>query len=166
MRMKYFAYGSNLLSARLRGRTPSAAAIGVATLSGYALRWHKRSRDGSGKCDAFRTGASDDAVVGVLFELTAADGAELDRIEGIGFGYGVRDVSVALGAERSRAFTYVARPDAIDASLAPYDWYKELVVAGAREHALPGEYLACLLAQACVADVDEARARKAWELIP
>ena len=46
-----FAYGSNMPSARLRGRCPSARAIGIAELRGHELRWHKRSKDGSGKCD-------------------------------------------------------------------------------------------------------------------
>ena len=47
-----FAYGSNMPSARLRGRCPSARAIGIAELRGHELRWHKRSKDGSGKCDS------------------------------------------------------------------------------------------------------------------
>jgi len=48
----YFAYGSNMLSARLQERAPSATAIAIGKISGHRLCWHKRSRDGSGKCDA------------------------------------------------------------------------------------------------------------------
>lgn len=47
----YFAYGSNLCLPRLRSRVPSVALVGTAVLSGYELRWHKRSTDTSGKCD-------------------------------------------------------------------------------------------------------------------
>lgn len=50
----YFAYGSNMSSARLRARVPSCRPIGIAFLPGHELRFHKRSKDGSGKCDAFQ----------------------------------------------------------------------------------------------------------------
>jgi gamma-glutamylcyclotransferase len=46
-----FAYGSNMLSARLRERVPSARPAGTACLPGFSLRWHKVSVDGSGKCN-------------------------------------------------------------------------------------------------------------------
>ena len=48
----YFAYGSNLHPERLRERVPSAESLGVARLEAHVLRFHKRGRDGSGKCDA------------------------------------------------------------------------------------------------------------------
>ena len=38
-------------------------------------------RDGSGKCDAFRTGAATDAVHGVLFEISSF---ELEKLDGAG----------------------------------------------------------------------------------
>src|SRR4030081_95179 len=69
-RVRYFAYGSNMLTARLRERVPSAAAIGIGKLVAHALRWDKRSwQGGSGKCDAEATSRNDDVVWGVLFEL-------------------------------------------------------------------------------------------------
>lgn len=46
-----FAYDSNMLSARLRERAPSARALGVAVLRVHELKWHKVAKDGSGKCD-------------------------------------------------------------------------------------------------------------------
>jgi len=36
----------------------------------------------------------------------------------------------------------VAASTHIDASLVPYDWYKEMVLLGARYHGLPAEYVA------------------------
>ena len=36
-----------------------------------------------------------------------------------------------------------------DPSLTPYDWYKAFVLAGAREHGLPQDYVAALDAVAC-----------------
>lgn len=46
-----FAYGSNMLTARLRERVSSARPVGTACLPGFSLRWHKVSVDRSGKCD-------------------------------------------------------------------------------------------------------------------
>lgn len=53
--MKYFAYGSNMSLLRLWQRVPSAVRIGVFTLQGHQLRFHKLGKDGSGKCDAYQT---------------------------------------------------------------------------------------------------------------
>ena len=50
--MLYFAYGSNLSSARMAARVPSARVVARAQLPGHALRFHKVGRDGSAKCDA------------------------------------------------------------------------------------------------------------------
>ena len=52
MTFYYFAYGSNLLTCRLRQRTPSARVVDRAILRQHELRWHKAATDGSGKCDA------------------------------------------------------------------------------------------------------------------
>jgi cation transport regulator ChaC len=132
-RVCYFAYGSNMLTARLRERVPSATAIGIGQLVGHALRWDKRSwRDGSGKCDAEATGRHDDVVWGVVFELDPEDKPALDKAEGVGAGYLEKTVNVLMEAGRVPAVTYYATDK--DASLRPYRWYKALVIAGAREH--------------------------------
>ena len=68
-RVRVFAYGSNMFTARLRERVPSAAAIGIGHLPRCILKWHKPGRDGSGKCDIERTAANERAVWGVIFEL-------------------------------------------------------------------------------------------------
>lgn len=57
-----FAYGSNMLVARLTERVPSARPIGIGQLKGHVLRWHKRSKDGSGKCDIEITESDADSV--------------------------------------------------------------------------------------------------------
>jgi hypothetical protein len=43
---------------------------------------------------------------------------------------------------RRKVLTYLAISDYIDDSLKPYGWYKDFVLAGAREHGLPPEYIA------------------------
>ena len=65
MHINYFAFGSNLSSARLFERIPAASVHCVATLHSHRLRWHKKSQDRSGKCDIEFTDCVDDHVYGV-----------------------------------------------------------------------------------------------------
>lgn len=137
----YFAYGSNMATARLRRRMPSCEPLGMATLPGYALRFHKRSSDKSGKCNAL-AGGNDDGVMGVLFSFDPAELAKLDEAEGVGAGYERAMVTVIDDkGRRLEVLTYLATPGYIDDGLKPYGWYKDFVVAGAREHGLPPEYV-------------------------
>ena len=137
----YLAYGSNMSSERLLARTPSAVSLGRARLPGYALRWHKLGRDGSGKCDIEPTEAPGDAVWGVLYEIDLADKDHLDDVEGLGVGYDEQAVRVQTNTGVSDALTYKARPDKIDPRLQPLAWYKAHVLHGATEHGLPDEYV-------------------------
>src|SRR5689334_5625115 len=90
--MLYFAYGSNMYTPRLRYRVPSANAVAVAQLEGHLLRWHKRSTDGSGKCNAFL--ASESRLFGVVFELDELEKDALSRAEGVGHGYHEKQITV------------------------------------------------------------------------
>ena len=156
-RVRYFAYGSNMLTARLRERVPSATAIGIGQLVGHALRWDKRSwRDGSGKCDAEATSRKDDVVWGVVFELDREDKPALDKAEGLGVGYMEKMVNVLTEAGPVTAVTYYATDK--DPSLRPYHWYKALVIAGAREHGLPASYRSRLELVVTVSDPNPERA--------
>src|SRR6266481_4327400 len=156
-RVRYFAYGSNMLTARLRERVPSATAIGIGQLVGHALRWDKRSwRDGSGKCDAEATSRRDDVVWGVVFELDPEDKPALDKAEGLGAGYMEKMIKVLTEAGPVTAVTYYATDK--DTSLHPYHWYKALVIAGAREHGLPAGYRSRLELVVTVSDHNPTRA--------
>ncbi|MXY56288.1 MAG: gamma-glutamylcyclotransferase [Gammaproteobacteria bacterium] len=128
-------------SERLRGRTPSAISLGRARLPGYALRWHKLGRDGSGKCDIEPTDVPGIAVWGVLYRIDSAERDGLNAVEGLGVGYDEHMVRVVTDTVVREAVTYKARPDKIDAALRPLDWYKAHVLRGATEHGLPAEYV-------------------------
>ena len=142
---RYFAYGSNMSSPRLRQRTSSARALGIASLPGHALRWHKLGRDGSGKCDIACCGeAANEIVWGVLYEIAVAEKELLDRIEGLGIGYSETQVRVTTASGSEWALTYQAKPDRIDPALRPLVDYKAHVLAGALEHGLPAHYVAAL----------------------
>jgi len=146
----YFAYGSNMLTRRLRARTPSARAVGTATLSGFEMCWHMLSTDGSAKCDIVQAAAPDTGVHGVVFEIHLSERPALDLAESVGVGYRVQQVTVETAGGAVEAWTY--RALRIDRGALPYTWYKALVVAGAREHGLPPGYVDALEAVAAQDD--------------
>jgi len=154
----YFAYGSNLHPRRLHERVRSAAVLGSAVLEGHLLRFHKRGRDGSGKCDAMRTDRPEDVVLGVLYRVDLVDVGTLHDVEGVGRGYEVHDVRVRDGHAHVRAFTYVAGSSWIDPALVPWDWYKALVLAGARHHRFADAYVRAIDAVESRPDPDAGRA--------
>lgn len=158
----YFAYGSNMSTQRLRARMPSCEPLGMAVLPGHALRFHKRSKDKSGKCNAFATN-DDQQVIGVLFRFDPAERPALDKAEGLGNGYEHATVTVINAqGRRSKVLTYLATADAIDDSLLPYDWYKDFVVAGCAEHNLPPDYVSRYV-ESVPSTEDPDRARDARE---
>lgn len=136
--IKYFAYGSNMSSERLRERTPLARAFVVGKVSGYRLAFHKRS-SGSAKADAYFTGNKADEVWGVVFEIDKGEKFDLDNAEGLHHGYEEKSVDVETERGKVAAVMYYATD--IDPELLPYSWYVRHAVVGAREHALPEEYI-------------------------
>lgn len=158
-----FAYGSNMPSARIRARCPSAVAMGVAELRGYELRWHKISNDGSGKADIVISEAAGASVFGVLYEISADDKAALDSAEGLGHGY--EEVQVIVFQNGSEATATAYKATNVNPALQPYTWYKALAAFGAKEHGLPEAYIAQIEAVPAVEDPDQARHDQNMRLI-
>jgi gamma-glutamylcyclotransferase len=152
-----FSYGSNMLTARLRERCPTATSKGVAELSRYQLRWHKQSMDGSGKCDIVLTRNPDHRVFGVLYEIASHEKHDLDEAEGLGRGYAEIDVLVICDGREIAAKAYQATN--VNSKLRPYTWYHAFVVAGAREHELPTDYIAQIEQISCDEDPQRERHR-------
>jgi len=126
-----------MLSKRLRGRIGSANNPSPYALRNYRLHFHKRSCDGSAKCNIVETNLESDVVHGVLFDVGTSDVPILDKCEGAGAGYQRKLLT-------SDTFAYIADSRYIDESFYPYTWYIDLVVAGAEEHSLPETYVAWL----------------------
>ncbi|MEO0996714.1 MAG: gamma-glutamylcyclotransferase family protein [Pseudomonadota bacterium] len=145
------AYGSNLHPARLQQRVASARLRGHAAVTGYDLRFHKRGRDGSGKCTLIE---ADTAVHVAVFELTRDDAARLDAIEGVDNGYAAVTIAVpGFGP----CFTYLAEHSHIDTTLAPFVWYRSLVLAGCHFHGFPESYIGRVRAVPAETDPDRRR---------
>jgi gamma-glutamylcyclotransferase (GGCT)/AIG2-like uncharacterized protein YtfP len=151
----YFAYGSNMLTRRLAARTPSATVVTTGYVDGYRLAFDKVSTDGSGKCDIERTGNSSDRVYGVLFSIAESEADALDDAEGLGHGYRKGEVQVVTPHGTSQALAYFATRK--DTRLIPYHWYKDLVVQGAIEHALPISHIEKLRAIRSQPDLNASR---------
>ena len=105
--------------------------------------------------DAYQTGNSADTLYGVVYSLTRAQKNMLDEFEGPG--YISRNVSVHAGASMLTAYAYVARSEHVETDLQPFGWYKSIVLAGARAHALPVHYIARIAAVTSLPDPDPDR---------
>ncbi len=158
----YFAYGSNMSSARLGARLSTSRSVGIGALPAHRLEFHLlSSSDGSAKCDAFHTGRAEDVVHGVLFSFAAHELPVLDRYESRGVAYERAEVEI-LRADGGRVQAYTYRALVAEPGPRPFDWYKEHVVRGAREHGLPSSYVAAL--EAVPAEIDPDSERRAREL--
>ncbi len=144
-RFLYFAYGSNMLTRRLRAadRTPSAVSQAIGYVERHRLTFDKLSKgrhNNSGKCDMERTDSATDRVWGVLFSILKTEEGALDTAEGLDNGYRKDpEVHVVTGNGVQVATAYIATEK--DVSVKPYHWYKAFVVAGAVEHGLPSAYI-------------------------
>jgi len=57
----------------MRERVSSASPLGIGQFRGHTLRWHKRSKDRSGKCEAEATKRETVVVWGVVFACRASE---------------------------------------------------------------------------------------------
>ena len=131
-----FAYGSNMSRPDMRARCPGATALGTATLAGWRFVINP---DGYGSI-ALRPGG---VVYGVLWELTARDLAALNAYENVAGGlYLRRMLPVLHEGVREPALVYIARRQGEGT---PRPGYIAIVVAAARDWALPEPYIRSLM---------------------
>jgi gamma-glutamylcyclotransferase len=151
----YFAYGSNLLSARLLARCASARVVCVAHAPGWAVSFSKPGADGSGKAGLAQ---SDNAChPGVVYEIARQELPLLDWFEGVGKGYTRLDDFAGQLPDGSPLSLTTYMPIRHDATLKPYDWYLALCIAGAREQGLGDTVIGQFRAQAWLPDPDPLR---------
>jgi hypothetical protein len=159
MKLRYFAYGSNLHLRRLAERIGEFGVHAVAALHGFQLAFHKRGQDQSGKCNIHFTGDPQHVVHGAVYEIHPEQKLVLDRIEGVGRGYEHLPVQLAGPYGLIDAFAYRAQHGHIDPLLLPYEWYKLYVLEGARQHRLPAHYISYLEKVEHLEDPDRERDR-------
>lgn len=145
-----------MASQRLLQRLPKATFACVAQLTKHRLSFRKNDAGQSGKCDITITANSADIVIGVIYQIPEEDRLILDQFEGLGSAYDSKQVALtSLTGESLSAFTYTAID--IDASMAPYHWYKEHVLRGAIEHGFPQAYIEFIKNFESKADADQQR---------
>ena len=157
---RYFAFGSNMLTERLRVRCKDARPVGRAHVEGHRITFFKRSADESGKAMIEQTDDSNDVVHGVLFDIPRHELEVLDKHEGVGKGYWRKagfEVIEQITKENVPAMTYMAEKSHIVAGLQPYDWYKALILAGAEQHGLPKSYIEDIRSMSALVDPDKDR---------
>ena len=81
----YFAYGSNMLPARLQARCSTARVIGTATAQNFELNFSKLGKDSSGKATLVESAIGGTVTPGVLFEIERIELHHLDQAEGAGY---------------------------------------------------------------------------------
>lgn len=137
----YFAYGSNMDPGQMRERCPGSTSRGAAVLEGYRLifTWDSsRWRGGVGSIVP-EPGAQ---TWGVLWDITPADEASLDRYELVHRDIYRKEVVAVLAAGQALdALVYVATETEWRR---PSRRYLDSLVRGARAHDLPGDYLSRL----------------------
>ena len=127
----YFAYGSNMSTARLHERILSAVPRGAASIAGHRLVCNQRGKDGSGKANLDPTSGQN--AWGVVFEVETAIWKQLDAFE---WGYERLTCAVEIGGVTHEAQFYLAlAPDR--AAIPPFAWYRDHCLRGALEHKLP-----------------------------
>jgi hypothetical protein len=148
-RVWYFAYGSNLQSATLRGRRGVEVHRAVPVRArGWRLVFDKPRLLGGGSVANI---VPEDGchVLGVVFEISADDHAHVELTEGVMIGHYQR---VELAVEPLATIDdppHVAlslSSDKRDETLRPSTRYMGLVIEGALEHGLPDVHLDLLRA--------------------
>ena len=138
MKVKVFAYGSNMCTQRMRGRISSAEPLGSAKLPNRRLVCNKKSDDCSGKANLVDSDGN--TVWGVLYEIDSTQLKKLDDCE-----KGYKNICLDVLTEHDlvvSAHVYISCK--LTADPRPYNWYKELMVKGAIEHQLPPYYIELL----------------------
>ncbi len=131
----YFAYGSNLTTERMADRVPRAAWVEIGKLEGYRIICNKVGLDGSAKANLQTE--TQDLVWGALYEMPHVDFDLLDPFED---GYVRVEVPVIRrSGPICQAVTYIS--DRLTEDHVPYDWYRGLIVNGAKEVGLPANYV-------------------------
>ena len=151
----YFAYGSNMLTERLRARCPSAEPIGTAYARGYKICFEKKSKkDKSGKATLMSRDSNSDKIHGLLFQINKSELGLLDRVEGKDSGYYRDDWFPVTSTENGNILSVPYIAEELVRGLSPFDWYLALIVAGAMQHELPKEYIECLRVVETTRDVN------------
>ena len=130
-RKLYMAYGSNMNIRQMAQRCPTAAVVGTAVLTGYRLLFRGPDGGAVATVEPFKRGR----VPVLLWRVTPADEAALDRYEGWPHLYRKETVTAEFNGKPVKAMVYImneGRPLGC-----PSRYYFEVIKEGYRSAALP-----------------------------
>ena len=129
--MKYFAYGSNMDSNRIKERGINFAKREHAIIKGWKLEFNKVSSKNPKEGYANIVMKENSVVEGVLYEIPDSDLKTLDRYEGYPSHYGrIKIIVIMDNGEKVEAVTYVAKPDKVKDGLKPSREYLSHLLKG------------------------------------
>lgn len=102
-RKLYVAYGSNLNLSQMAKRCPTARVDGAGVMEGWRLLFRGAHAGAVATVEPFKGGS----VPVLIWEITPADEAALDRYEGWPYLYRKETVDVKLAGETVRAMVYI-----------------------------------------------------------
>jgi len=147
--MRYFAYGSNLDSAQMKERCPSARFVCVAKLPDHRLAFTRKSKDrGCGVADVIPLANAE--VWGAVFQIDEREIGSLDGSEGYSpnraparNSYNREERHVFSDGDSNKplvTWIYIAQRQ--ENPPLPSAAYKKLIVEGAKFWHLPPHYIA------------------------
>lgn len=144
MTIWYFAYGSNMQTATLRGRRGIGFHRALpARVAGWRLVFDKPPLIEIGESFANIIPDATAHVLGVAYEVSAEDLEHIELTEGVRLGNYVRTSVPAqpLSPLAGPMTAFTLSSEHRDPNLQPSTRYMELIIGGAIEHGLPDEYV-------------------------
>ena len=130
---KYFAYGSNMSLKQMKRRCPQHKIIGQGILRGY--RWLINSR---GYANVIQS--ANDCVIGIVYEISESDEADLDKKEGVAKGsYNKNTMDLSINDAQAPCLVDI---DPIETEGSPGEEYVRRIEDGIRDAKLTPDYVA------------------------
>ena len=129
--MKYFAYGSNMDAQQMQRRCPTTRRLGTAVLSR-----HRFQIDGRGVATV--TACAGLSVHGVVWDITDADEASLDRYEGVPNFYVKQCCMVRFDDTVASTLIYCSTNYSTGS---PRSGYLQKIITAAEDNDLPSDYV-------------------------
>ena len=133
----YFSFASNMKSAQMKSRCPSAQQVGIGVLQDHEIVFNRRGSYRPGgvasvqQCEGKR-------VYGVIWKLNPAEFAELDNTEDLAAYRRFEEKIQTLDGTNCQCYIYKAIPQGI---FQPDPDYLKLVIEASKEQQLPEDYI-------------------------
>ncbi|WP_336086076.1 gamma-glutamylcyclotransferase family protein [Nocardia sp. SSK8] len=141
----YFAYGSNMSAAQMQRRCPSASLRGTGTLERFRLAFNRTGSYRPGAVASVEPSPEPSSqVIGLVWEISDSDLREMDAIEDP---EAYLRIAVPVHTEQhgtEYCWAYISYPD--NRGSAPDQEYVQILIDGAVEAQLPGDYISELRA--------------------